>query len=954
MDRRGLYSLLSDQAPLCDLLIRVLTVSQFLADVLIRNPEYLYWIAENPALYREPVQKPELDRRLRSEVAVFGELNHRLDALRRLRRRELLRIGLGEASGVKDMDVVGMELSNLADLTIEILLAELLAELGSRHGTPTSPLDGREARFAVIGLGKLGGQELNFSSDIDVLFVYSEEGDVLSRNADPGTRKAMSNYEFFNRLAERIVHEATRGTGEGFIHRVDARLRPEGRSGPLARSLSSYSYYYEGRGETWERQMLIKARCCAGDSSLGQAFLTAVEPFVYPAVLTENPSEEIRKIKIRIEARIGDRDETYSNLKLRPGGIRDIEFVVQALQLLAGRRFPALRERNTVRAIEALTRHGTLSPEEGSTLLDSYRLLRRIEHYLQMMEARATYQVPSNPDEMNRLAVRLGYKGGAELIEFLNSTFSAVRRIYDEVFRSSGSEGDASIQMIHVMEMGDSRAVALLEKWGFADPLAAHRHLLGIAGRGKTTIRDPSVEESLQSVILPMLRRLSASPDPDLALSQFGRVIDSYGAADVLYDLFADNESVLDLLIDLCGTSRFLGELVVRDPSLLDWLVAPGTIEAARDQEAMDSALREAIASGHDAPIHYFRSRELLRIGCRDIVRLASPRETFGELSTLADTVVRCVYADCEDEASREFGRPGRPEREDSGFICVAVGKLGGGELNFGSDLDLLFVYEGDEDDPEAAGGGRPADKLSFHSELSARMLARLTSVTQAGVLYHVDARLRPEGGNGPLAMSLAHYAAYMERRASTWERLVYLRARLIAGDSVLADRFLKRIDAFVFGSPVRKAFFREVSDMRKRIETVSQQRHRGAIDLKSAPGGTVDVEFLISALQIRHGIRQTNLLTAISLLQDAGMLGSSEGATLTENYVYLRTVEKALRIGDERASSVLPREPARQLRLARHLGYADPMLFASDVKRRMARIRDVYDQAMQEDCGWG
>ncbi|MBI4530632.1 MAG: hypothetical protein HY709_03835, partial [Candidatus Latescibacteria bacterium] len=612
INRQGFSRLLEEQPSLCDLLVRVLSMSQFLTDVLVRNPEYIYWIADNPKFLDGRMPKAALQDRLSAEVQVFEQSEHRIEAIRRLHKRELLRVGVGEASGGKEIDTVGEELSDLADVTVGILLQELYEEMTARYGIPLADKSGERARFTIIGLGKLGGRELNFSSDIDLMFVYSAEGMTNTRS--------ISNYEFFNRLSERLVSEATTMTGEGFLYRVDTRLRPEGRSGPLARSLVSYVYYYEARGEIWERQMLIKARPVAGDASLGEMFLEGVEPFVYPAVFTESPSVEIRRIKEKIEAKIGEKEQTYSHLKLRPGGIRDIEFIIQTLQLLAGRPFPHLREGNTIRAITLLREHGTLSEAEALSLLQAYRFLRRVEHRLQIMNARGTYALPDDPDEVERLAIRLRFSGRGEFIEHLNRTFSAVRRIYDDVFRVSEGGGEGTVEMIVAMEVGDPRAITLLEGWGFSDPSGAQRHLIDLSRGGEQSLKDPTVEERFRRIVRPLLQRVSVSSDPDHVLGQFGRIIAAYGAAEVLYDLLSENEAFFGLVVSLCDRSQFLADLVVHDPGLLDWLVSPGMVEVERDALGMEEALCDVMNLGWDHPLYAFKHRELLRVGCRDIL----------------------------------------------------------------------------------------------------------------------------------------------------------------------------------------------------------------------------------------------------------------------------------------------------------------------------------------------
>jgi len=399
--RLSLYARLEQDLRLAEYLARVFSHSRFLTDILVRNPEYLYWLFEETPFLARSLEKQALRELLRRELE--GREGEKLEALRRVQRRELLRIGAAEVLGLKEVAQIGRELADLADVVLEVVLEAAFGELVRRHGRPRDER-GQPAHFCVVCLGKHGGQELNYSSDIDLLFAYDAEG----QTRPPRGRVGVSNEEFFTHLGKRLVQALTEVTPEGFLYRVDLRLRPEGEAGPLVRSLHKLWTYYEAHGELWERQMLIKARCAAGAAGVWRRFQEVLAPFIYPAYFLTSPQEEIRRIKERIEARILERPRGDNNLKLRAGGIRDIEFIVQCLQLLNGRINPRARSPNTLEAISRLEQAKALSPGEATALRQAYAFFRRLENLLQIEEGRAIYAVPQDPQAQQALAQLLG------------------------------------------------------------------------------------------------------------------------------------------------------------------------------------------------------------------------------------------------------------------------------------------------------------------------------------------------------------------------------------------------------------------------------------------------------------------------------------------------------------------------------------------------------------------
>ena len=828
ISRPSFYGLLQARPEVCHGLIRLLAASPFLADILVRNPAFFHYLFDTPVLLVRDVAFEDLLGELRGGLAVFRSQDTRFRALRRLLRRELLRLGGSDIAGGVDILTVARGLSDLADAVLQVLIDLLLPPLASRYGVPKHRSDG-EVGFAVIALGKLGGQELNFSSDIDLMFVYGSEGETAPQASG---QRPISNHEFFNRLAADVVKHATEVTAEGFIYRVDVRLRPEGASSPLARSVSSYERYYEARGEVWERQMLIKARACAGDAATGGEFMEMIGPFVYPAHVDSSPSDEVRRMKEKIEAKLGRRGQRETHLKLRPGGIRDVEFITQALQLLVGGQRPEVRCGRTAEAILALQREGLLSGGEAGELREAYRFYRRLEHRLQMRQNRSAYIIPEDSGDLRPVAISLGYTDASALRRDLDGHLERVRAIYDDVFRPAESTPDLDPAGLCEREPGDPEASAFLRRLGFDRPEDVHRNLIFLAFGHFPKLRGAKAKQHFLDLAPRLIEEARRRSDPDEALSRFERIVASYGAADMLYRILVEIPGLLDLLLGLCAESGFLSELICRNPALLDWLTQPEVLLRDRTEGELSAELSEALAEAQGeetmiASLNAIKNRELLRIGARDVLGLADMRTTLGQLTLLAEAILRKVWDLSGRRLSLKWGPPLNQRGDPARGVVLGLGKLGGEEMDFGSDLDLVFVYS---EDGQTAGGssGRTRDNLRFFIDQAQDTLNLLSSQTSHGLLYHVDARLRPEGGNALLAMSLAGYRRYLRERAATWERLALCRARLVAGDEVFGQDVLDRIDEFVVGDGLSEEEVKDISEVQVSRPDPPEDRTRG------------------------------------------------------------------------------------------------------------------------------
>ena len=939
---------------LCRMLLCVLGGSPFMADMMVRDPDIFDWLTGAPNHFAQSCDKEQLLASFDRAVEAVDTREDKLNAVRRVARRELLRIGVGDLAGGRAIQYVAADLSILADVCLQKMIDILLPDLQARYGMPQNA-DGQPVDFAIFGLGKLGGMELNFSSDIDLMFVYSAEG-----NTDG--ERSVTNQEFFSRLCEQIVRAATEVTPEGFLYRMDMRLRPDGAAGALVMPLAGYEGYYMRRGELWERQMLIKARCCAGSEHLGQRFLKMVEPFVYPRYFDTSPAMEINRIKARIEDQIGSKGQRETHLKLRSGGIRDIEFIVQCLQLLVGRIHENARSDNTLEAIRQLQRVSALSGKEADQLRDAYVFFRRLEHRLQMMHNRSDYSLPEGEDEQGVLARTMDMGSAEAYRKMLNVHLKAVQEVYAQVFTEARESEGRSIGALVNMEIGDAEAIGLLEDIGFDRPGEAHRNLVYLAFGHVPRIRGTRARQSFTELAPALMQALQESADPDQGLSNLESLVSAYGAGDMFFRILASNQGFRQLMLSLCVGSQFLVQVIRRNPGLLDWLVRPEVLYLDPEAEVLHlspgmDALREQFRAQveryGDTPelaggINAVKNRELLRFGTRNLVGLTDTFETFEALTMLADAVVQGVYEVVYARLVEKCGVPRNSSGEEVGFVVLGLGKMGGGELSFGSDLDIVFVYGEDG----KTDGARPQGNLQFFIDLAQQMIAMLEQNTPQGKLYPVDPRLRPEGASGLLALSLESYGRYLETRASTWERMALSRSRIVAGDPVLGEKLLNLFEPFIVGSGFSDEEVATMLDIRKKMERKDGQRSRKVLSIKTDAGGIVDIEFIAQILQLKFTkdhpeLRSANTLEALRRLVEGGFLEAEDAQRLQQAYVFLRTVEKVIRRQDEQARTHLPTEDRALTAVARAMGFDTAAVFENVLQNDMAQTRAIFERVV-------
>ena len=883
-------ALVIDQFPLGEAaLLHLLAVSSICATRLTQNPETLLWLSQ-----------PEMCLTSRGYAEMLSELHslagdsvakQDFAALRFWKGREMTRVALRELANVAPLEETTGELSQIAEICIRRVFEHSDADLRQRHESPT-------AEFAILALGKLGGGELNHSSDVDLLFLYSEEGQLTPH---------ISYHEFFNRLGKRILETFSTPHPAGSLFRVDLRLRPEGSAGPLARSLESMENYYAGFGETWERLALIKARGIAGSRELAYEFLRQHQPFIYPKSATPDLLEEIANIKRRIERDVVGPDKLHRDVKLGIGGIREIEFIVQALQLTHGARHPFLQEPSMLKALRALRELDLLPPEEVLALDGAYRFLRRVEHRLQIEAEQQTHTVPEEHEALRRLARSLRFSSAKDFTAALHERMDSVRPIFQRII----SETPAGLAKINLEIFNDPKRAA---------------KALGDLERGSGSFhiapRTRQISRKLHPILLDWLAKTA---DPDATLNQFVRFVEAYGLRSLLFELLVANPKLLELVVKTFDASRIAGDLLIRRPQLLEEITRDPTFSDAR---SMAEHLRRLDSLGASAfqldPVRAYRQRQILRVMLRDVLysgRPATAKNLGAELSGLAEA---CLLFTIRLLVGKQL-------------TVIALGKFGGHELSYGADLDVLFLGRAHSSEAKAGEEIRGAQNL----------VVNMAQPTSEGNIWMLDARLRPEGEKGPLVSPLETYQAYYENRAQLWEIHALTRVRSVTGP--LGARFIEMAQHYWRKTSQRPDLFEQIDNM---LERIRRERGSGSdfLDFKTGVGGMIEVEFLVQALQMRGNIWEPNWERAVDRLHERGILNNAEAVKLKQAYGLLRRYESALRRYENKAVSVLPHDPAEQRKVSVRLGYDDFEAFRRDYLDSRDAIHALYERHIRNN----
>ena len=885
-----------DEASL-HLLAALLSSGSFLTDLLLADVDRLAALLADPFLDRSKPREQTMAE-VRAAVAGCADVADVQRRLRRYRQVEMLRLGARELRPGSSLEVA-RDLSALADACLEAAVAFCDSQLRAGYGEPVCAED--SPGFVVMAMGKLGGEELNFSSDIDLIYVYS---------SDEGQAGSLSLHEYYCRLSQMVTRAVGEITGDGFVFRVDLRLRPEGGSGAICNSLAAAESYYETFGRTWERQALLRARPAAGDLALGARFLKTVEPFVFPRSSGPRTLDEVRSLRQQF---VDSTRHPGWNVKLGLGGIRDVELVAQALQLLyAGKRFD-LRERATLPALHKLGLAGLLTAQEVRTLSDAYHLWRAVEHRIQLEQGAQTHELPVEPSGRDRLARRLGLAGHAELDALVAEQRQAVSAVAATL--GEPQQGPSAI-VLRLLDpaLPQPELLADLKSCGFSHAEAAAENLELVRGR----LAPIWLEEAI------------ASPNPDRALDRFRDL--SLRASTGLETMLHEDRQLLTILAALFGTSERLSRHLLTHPATWPNLLS-GPGDPRPDPIEWQSRLPARLA-GCDyeealREMRRFQAEEILRIGLHDVAGNLAHEEVSAQLGLLADACLAQAVIRVAAELQTRMGKP------DAELTILVLGSCGAREMRYGSDLELVFLYQHE---------GVTASEVEYQDwfgRLAKRLISALGALLEEGRLYNVDTRLRPSGSQGLLVTTYQAFEDYHHESAAPWERMALLRARpafVLPGKGPPSD-FANRLETIAYQTPPDEDSLRaDLLHLRGRIESERAGDPGESLHLRFAAGGLTDLEFLAAWGQLRHGesdpaLRTTHPPAALQRMAERGEFAVG----VLDDYRFLQKAGLRLRLLRDQHDDRLHAEDRSSL--ARSLGMSEAQL-SDELSKRMARVR--------------
>ncbi len=902
---------------------RVWACSDFATQICTRTPDVLAELVTSGDLlkaYGRDVVSTYVQKDLEQ---CTDELTLAL-SLRRRRQREMLRLAWRDLAGWASVDEIVTTLSEYADACIDNALAHIYRWTCESWGTPIGSESGEPQQLVVLGLGKLGGKELNFSSDIDLIFTYPEEGETDGR-------RTRSNHEFFLRVGQRLVQALDNVDANGFVFRTDLRLRPNGDSGALVLPFSAMEHYYQTHGRDWERYALIKARVVGGDKRQGDTLLRSLRPFVYRKYLDYGAFKAIREMKLLIDREL-ERKGIAQNVKLGRGGIREIEFIAQSFQLIHGGREPGLQTPHLFTALDHLGEIGVLEDMDISQLKKNYVFLRKVEHCLQMLADQQTHQLPNEEFAQIRLAYAMHYGDWTAFEKRLHGVRDQVQQSFDQTFRIQGdtkeSTSDSAFSDIWMQTKSSSEAAVFLRESGFEAP----DKILDLLERLRSgaSYRTFSTEgRDRLDALMPLLIESAAQNDqPDLAFKRLLHVIESIGRRATYFSLLIENPLARMQLVKLCAASGWISQWMAQHPIVLDELIDPisNFQDLNRQQLKSDLHRRLAAISADDLEtamevLRDFRHTHALRIAAADVADILPPGKVSGQLCLIAETaldqslyVARRSLQQRYGNVMHTVGTSGNFSQREIEFTIVAYGKLGSGELGYHSDLDIVFIYDNIEDgDGNTVGGEQSIPNTHYFGRLGQRLVHILTTRTSGGILYETDTRLRPSGRSGTMVTSINAFADYQKNQAWTWEHQALVRARMVVGSERLVNEF-ERIRCEVLRlkrDPPKLT--QDVVDMREKMIANNSQSTEELFDLKLERGGLVDIEFIVQYLVLAFAHRYPELTVSrytIDLLETAAeltLLTDGQAKSLADAYTRYLTKEHELKLAEQ--ASVVPRD---------------------------------------------
>ena len=883
-------------------------------------------------------------RALAAEASHAEDEQAAMAALRRAKRKAALAIAFADIAGDWDIKQVTRALTEFADVCVSGALRFLLRQAAIRAEMTNADAAQLEATagLIVLAMGKYGAFELNYSSDIDLVVFYDAERFPFRKKDD--ARGAAVD------VVKGLVKLLSEVTADGYVFRVDLRLRPDAGATQVAISTAAAEAYYEGMGQNWERAAFIKARACAGDLTAAADFLKAIEPFIWRRSLDYAAIEDIHSIKRQIHAhgKHGAIAVAGHNIKLGRGGIREIEFFAQTQQLILGGRNPALRSSRTLDAIAALNARGLVTDETTADLTKAYRFLRTLEHRLQMIEDEQTHAIPKSDEGIAHIACFMGYDNIEAFSADVVSTLETVQRHYLRLFEASAPLASTKGSLVFTGVEDDPETIVTLKDLGFDDP----SHIAGAIrgwhhGRIRAT-RSARARELLTRLVPILLDALAESADPDAAFAQFDRFVSRLPGGVQLFSMFLANPHLLHQVATICGSAPRLADYLARSPRVLDALIDPGFLTTLPSREELDRSLGQQLAAAMDYEASLdaarrFAKEQIFRVGVQVIEGTASAEQAGPAFAAIAESVITGLLATTENELATSAGHvPG------GAFSVIAMGKLGGRETTADSDLDLIFVYDAPEA-ADASDGAKPLAVSVYYGKLAQRLIGALTVPTSEGVLYEVDMRLRPTGNKGPVAVSLESFARYHAGEAWTWERMALTRARVVCGSDAIRARVEAVLTEALANTQPQEQIKADAAEMREKLAAQFPGKNRW--DLKFAPGGLVDIEFIAQTLQLTQAQRRlfdTNTVAALQKLSDAKALSAADAQTLISTARIENALTQVLRIAVD--GTLKPEEASSGLKalLARAAGTRDFETLEASLADAQSRVRGIFNRLVR------
>lgn len=896
---------------------RVCAASDFVADQVSRDPLMLLDLAESGELERS-FAPGELLGQIANAVIQAASDDELGRNLRRQRTRQQVRIIWRDLTRQADLVETCRDLSDMADGCIDLAYKWLYERHCQQFGTPTGRRTGEPQQMVILGMGKLGAVELNLSSDIDLIFAYPEGGETQ------GVKRPLDNQEFFIRLGQRLIKALDPVTVDGFVFRVDMRLRPYGSSGALVLSFNALEQYYQDQGRDWERYAMIKARVVGGDQEKGSELLDMLRPFVYRRYLDFSAIEALRTMKQLIQQEVR-RKGMAENIKLGSGGIREVEFIAQAFQLIHGGRDLSLQQRPLLKVLKTLEGQGYLPAAVIDELREGYQFLRYTEHAIQAIADRQTQMLPDDPQDKARIAFIMGFADWASFHEQLMHWRERVgwhfRQVIADPDEEEGQEdhGEEIVggEWLPLWEesQNEESACLQLQEGGFADAQKALKNLSNLRNSSQLRSMQRLGRERLDAFIPRLLAQAVEHDNPDLVLERVLPLVEAVARRSAYLVLLTENPGALRRLLTLCAASPWIAEQIARFPLLLDELLNEGRLFSPPQAPELAAELRERLTRIPEddleqqmEALRHFKLAHRLRVAASEITGSLPLMKVSDYLTWLAEAILEQVLALAWRHTVARHGAPRRPDGTlcDPGFVIVGYGKVGGIELGHGSDLDLVFIHDGD---PQAeTDGAKPIDGAQFFTRLGQRIIHLITTQTNSGQLYEVDMRLRPSGAAGLLVSSLGAFSRYQENEAWTWEHQALVRARVLVGSTDVGRQF-EAVRASVLGRERDLTKLRqEVSEMRAKMRdnlgTRTTAAGKGAnafeptarFDLKQDAGGIVDIEFMVQYAALAWSrehpalLRYTDNIRILEGLEEVGLMAAADAGLLREAYKAYRS----------------------------------------------------------------